>query len=138
MFVVSAVTLLTKFSVLCVPNPVIAAAVPFAPTAVPLAVAFMLVVVGVTVVVNVASDPNAVSVVGAAYPVTAFTVPFAPTAVPEAVALILVVVGVTVMVGCVTLILVVFLRNVSEAVVNCTKLKSPNSLHVPGLFPFFT
>ena len=136
LFVVSAVTLLTKFSVLWAPNPVIAAAVPFAPTAVPLAVAFILVVVGVTVVVNVASDPSTPSVTGAAYPVTTEAVPSAPTAVPEAVALTLVVEGVTVIVGCVTVIPVVLLRNVSEEVVNCTKLRSPNSRHVPGLSPF--
>ena len=52
-------------------------------------------VVGVTVVLKVASEPNALSVVGDAYPVTTLAVPSAPTAVPLAVALILVVVGVT-------------------------------------------
>ena len=42
----------------------IAAAVPFAPTATPLAVALILVVVGVTIVVNVVPVPKTVSVVG--------------------------------------------------------------------------
>ena len=96
--VVSALTDLTNVSVECVPNPVIAAAVPFAPTAVPLAVALMLVVDGVTVVVNVALLPKVEPVLGEAYPVTTEAVPSAPTAAPDAVALILVVVGVTVVV----------------------------------------
>ena len=73
--------------------------VPSAPTAVPVAVALIFVVVGVTLVVNVALVPRAVSVVGDAYPVTAEAVPSAPTAVPVAVALILVVEGVTEIVG---------------------------------------
>ena len=55
---------LTKVSVLCAPKPVMAAAVPLAPTAVPDAVALTLVVVGVTVVVKVAPLPRTLSVVG--------------------------------------------------------------------------
>ena len=120
---------------MCTPKPVIAAAVPSAPTAAPLAVAFIFVVLGVTVVVKVASAPSTPSLVGEAYPVTATAVPSAPIAVPDAVALMFVVVGVTVIVGCVTLIPVLLLRNVSDVVVSCTKLKSPNSYQVPVLFP---
>lgn len=65
----------------------------------PEAVALIFVVVGVTVVVNVAPLPRAVSVVGLSYPVTTVAVPSAPTSVPDAVAFILVVVGVTVVVN---------------------------------------
>ena len=64
---VSADTDLTNVSVVCAPKPVIAAAVPSAPTAVPLAVALMLVVDGVTeivgcVTVNPVPVPKTVSV----------------------------------------------------------------------------
>ena len=58
---VSAETDLTKVSVVCAPKPVMAAAVPSAPTAVPEAVALIFVVVGVTVVVKVALVPRALA-----------------------------------------------------------------------------
>ena len=96
--VLSAVTDVTKSPVVGV-YPVTALAVPFAPTAVPLAVAFMFVVLGVTVVVKVAPVPSAVSVVCAPNPVIAFAVPSAPTATLVVVALNFVVVGLTVTVG---------------------------------------
>ena len=119
----------------------------------------MFVVVGVTVVVNVASLPNTLSVLGLVYPVTAAAVPVEPTAVPDAVALILVVVGVTVVLNVASLprtlsvlcavkltfeelaVKVVFLPSTTSSEVdtlitslyaNCPKAdKSPNSHQCP-------
>lgn len=60
---------------------------------------FNFVVVGVTVVLNVAFEGRALPVVCVSNPVITAAVPSAPTATPEAVAFILVVVGVTVVVN---------------------------------------